>query len=157
VNFQIATSQHKLANASKRDAAAQKTLGIFGALFLPGAFVSVSAFLLMQLVSTNHHQSLFSMTFFNWQSHNANSSSYVSPLFWIYWAVSIPLTILVLGWFFLLERAWAKRIDEDDARVEKDMNLMKYNMQKDMRHRIVPKFDSKEEGNSNVLQRWNSG
>lgn len=51
--------------------------------------------------------SIFSMSMFNWQPGSGSSSvsSYVSNRFWIYWAFSLPLTILVMGgWYW-----WSKQ------------------------------------------------
>ena len=42
------------------------------------------------------------MTFFNWQPGNSNGS-YVSPLFWIYWAVSVPLIVVVMMGYYVLD------------------------------------------------------
>ena len=39
----MAGEQRKLAHASKRDSGAQKTIALLGAIFLPGAYLAVSA------------------------------------------------------------------------------------------------------------------
>jgi hypothetical protein len=58
------------------------------ALFLPCTFVA----------------SVFSMSMFNWQPDPAAGSNYVSDKFWVYWAVSFPLTVFVMtGWY-----VWSK-------------------------------------------------
>lgn len=108
----------KMAAASSRDSAAMKTLAFLTTLFLPGTFIAT----------------VFSTGMFNWHidsesqraaTERANDSqsqannlelpeeSTISNLFWVYWAVSIPLTILVaIGWrvWWSLEK---KRFDRD--------------------------------------------
>ncbi|KAF5504995.1 hypothetical protein CGCS363_v004361 [Colletotrichum siamense] len=79
LNLQIAGDQRQLSNDSKSDSKAMKALSLLGATFLPGTFLA----------------SIFSMTFFDFQE-----GSSLSPKIWIYFALTIPLTVLVLlGWF----------------------------------------------------------
>jgi Mg2+ and Co2+ transporter CorA len=52
LNLEIAGEQRRIAHASKRDSTAMKTISLMGALFLPGTYLA----------------SVFSMTFFNFQS-----------------------------------------------------------------------------------------
>lgn len=63
-----------------------KIIALITAAYLPGTFVAT----------------LFSMGMFSWQSTSgaeATSRSSVSPDFWVYWAVTVPLTIVTLtGW-----------------------------------------------------------
>jgi hypothetical protein len=51
VGIQVAFAQKKLARNTSRDAAAQKTLALLGAIFLPGAYLSVS---LLNLIYSQH-------------------------------------------------------------------------------------------------------
>ena len=63
-----------------------KTLAAVTVVFLPGTFVA----------------SMFSMSMFDWQ---ANEVSQITPRFWIYWAVTLPLTLAtVCAWY-----AWNNR------------------------------------------------
>jgi hypothetical protein len=64
------------------------------------------------------------MTFFNWQSTNSNSL-YVSPLFWVYWAVSIPLTVAVVGSYILWDRKLSMKAHKEDEEIELRMLDMK--------------------------------
>lgn len=67
-----------------------KALALIGVLYLPGTFIS----------------GIFGMTFFNYQpANNSNSADWVmSDKFWIYWVITIPVTIFtVLIWAMLDE------------------------------------------------------
>ncbi|KUI59157.1 hypothetical protein VP1G_06395 [Cytospora mali] len=75
----------RMAVASSRDSSSMKALAVITAIFLPGEFIS----------------SLFGMSIFDWQPES-NGDTVVSYRFWIYWCLTIPLTILIL----VLWRAW---------------------------------------------------
>ena len=68
------------------------------------------------------------MTFFDWQSSKSNDL-YVSPLFWIYWAISIPLTIAVVGAYILWDRRLSMKAHKEDETIEIQMLDMKRNSQ----------------------------
>jgi cytochrome c-type biogenesis protein CcmH/NrfF len=72
------------------------------------------------------------MTFFNWQPANLNGQSHVSPFFWIYWAVSLPLTVLVVGSFLLWERSESRKSEEEDNKTDKEMTAMMLEAQNPM-------------------------
>ncbi|KAM5358672.1 hypothetical protein ACJZ2D_015095 [Fusarium nematophilum] len=80
-NFDIALSSH-------RDASSMKTLAVVTMLFLPGSFVAA----------------IFSTDLFDWQSVESSGSIGVpsTPRFRLYWAVTVPLTVIV----FVLYFAW---------------------------------------------------
>ena len=68
---------------SKRDSTAMKAIAVLTMLILPGTFVAT-----------------FSMTMFDW-----NPSNIVLRFIWMYWLISIPLTLMVmLLWLF-----WSRR------------------------------------------------
>lgn len=72
---------------SKRDSIAMKTIAILGIVFLPGTFVAT----------------LFSINMFDWGGLNSGEtkSLTVSRSIWIYWAITVPLTIVTfLVWMF---------------------------------------------------------
>lgn len=75
----------------KRDSIAMKTIAILGIVFLPGTFVAA----------------LFSSNMFKWGDADSGESSSltVSPSMWIYWAITVPLTVLT----FLLWVFWFRR------------------------------------------------
>lgn len=66
------------------DSVAMKTLALVTAIFLPATFIAT----------------LFSMSMFDWQADS--SSAVLSPEFWIFWVVSVSLSIAVLAawWCF---------------------------------------------------------
>lgn len=77
VNIEIAHEQKKLADANTRDSATMKGISLLGAIFLPGTFLA----------------SVFSTTFFNFETVERDS---VSRKIWIYFAFTIPLTVIVM-------------------------------------------------------------
>jgi hypothetical protein len=119
LNFQMAGEQRKLAHASKRDSTAMKTISLLGAVFLPGAYLA----------------SVFSMTFFNFQG----SGSVDSDQFWIYWAVTLPLTAIIVGIWYVWERAREKKYDKEDTDLEKGSEDMGKNIMATMRKRTMSK------------------
>lgn len=84
-NLLIADSSLTIARESKRDNLSMITIAAITMIFLPGTFVA----------------SFFAMPLLNWQAPKGNTV--VSHRFWVYWAVTVPLTIgtilLWLGWF----------------------------------------------------------
>ncbi|KAI1101173.1 hypothetical protein F4804DRAFT_21221 [Jackrogersella minutella] len=88
----------RMAVASTRDSSSMKALAVITAIFLPGEYIGT----------------LFGVSMFDWQEGTAGDAAVsqdapdnlphpvVMPSFWIYWAFTIPLTmIIVAGW-----RAW---------------------------------------------------
>lgn len=71
-------------------------------LFLPGTFLA----------------SFFAMPLFNWDAET--QAGVVNRRFWIYWVVTIPGTILVLGcwrlWWVWREREFAREERKDGER-----------------------------------------
>ena len=95
-NLQKAKTSTEIAILTKDDSFAMRTIAIMRIIFLPGTFVAVS-------VTVEHtrddakliHQSFFSMSVFNWQA--SGTDPVLSSRFWIYWAVTLPLTLLVFS------------------------------------------------------------
>ncbi|KAM7194451.1 hypothetical protein V8F20_007977 [Naviculisporaceae sp. PSN 640] len=102
----------RMTRAAVLDSSAMKTLALVTAIFLPPTFVAT----------------LFSMTMFDWQASSSSQSASPSsdtsgqiivPQFWIYWAISVPLTIVILlawrvWWHFQkesYERRFQKQVD----------------------------------------------
>ena len=89
----------------KRDSIAMKTIAILGIVFLPGTFVAT----------------LFSIDMFDWGvvDSEETSSLTVSRSMWIYWAITVPLTVLT----FLLWVFWSRRENHKSSK-----RLMIYRM-----------------------------
>ena len=84
VGIQLAEDSRTLAIESKRDSSSMKTIAAVTMAFLPGTFVA----------------SFFAIPMFDWNrpaGHNVNTQT-----FWIYWTVTIPLTIST----FVIWAAW---------------------------------------------------
>ena len=85
-----------IAEATKRDSSAMKTIAIVTMLFLPGAYIAVSLHLHTVGVALWYVSSaLFSMNMFNWQGRG--DGDVVLRYFWVYWAVTVPVTVVVIG------------------------------------------------------------
>ncbi|KAJ4347608.1 hypothetical protein N0V95_005254 [Ascochyta clinopodiicola] len=77
----------------RRDSSAMKTIAILGIVFLPGTFMAT----------------LFSSDMFDWGADDSDvvdaHSLTVSRKMWIYWVITVPLTVLTL----LLWMLWTRR------------------------------------------------
>lgn len=95
VGIAVAQDSRTLASASKEDSTAMKTLAAVTVVFLPGTFVA----------------SFFAMPLFEWNAVGH---------FWVYWAVTVPLTFLTLVVWVLWTRRQARvhRVLERRAREE---------------------------------------
>ena len=91
-----------IALETRRDSAAMKTISVVTIVFLPGTFVAT----------------LFSMDVFHGQSADGTGVR-VASLFWVYWAVTIPLTMLVIASWLL----WSRRYFEKWKGVESIRDL----------------------------------
>lgn len=85
-SMNIAQDSREIANASRHDSSAMKAITILATFFLPGTFIST----------------FFSMELFDWDAPSI--SQVAKPHFWIFWAVTAPLTLitmaLVVKWAF---------------------------------------------------------
>ncbi|KDR76473.1 hypothetical protein GALMADRAFT_225529 [Galerina marginata CBS 339.88] len=98
INLNISQLTSKIAVSSQRDSSAMITMAAVTMFFLPGTFVSViiQSSIWQTLVLIQITQAFFSMVFFNSQTNTAGKTSfYVAPQWWIFPAVTIPLTICV--------------------------------------------------------------
>lgn len=99
-----------IAMDGKRDSIAMKTVAILGIVFLPGTYVAT----------------LLSINMFDWGAadRRETSSLTISPSMWIYWAITIPLTLVTfLVWMFWSRREHFKSskrlmIDRTNAPIE---------------------------------------
>ncbi|GIZ49970.1 hypothetical protein CKM354_001298500 [Cercospora kikuchii] len=93
------TAQHtslssaRISEAARVDSNATKTISILGLVFLPGTFISA----------------IFSMSFFNYSLGNDDQPGqwHVSDKIWMFWASAIPVTISVIGVWWLWQRSLA--------------------------------------------------
>ncbi|KAF3392226.1 hypothetical protein DPV78_010604 [Talaromyces pinophilus] len=96
----------KLASIARRDNATMKALALIGVLYLPGTFIS----------------GIFGMSFFNYNPPNNNSAEWMmSDKFWIYWAITIPVTIFTV-------MLWAM-LDETVEMYKKSIKKVKFALQ----------------------------
>ncbi|MCJ1371249.1 hypothetical protein MMC20_002464 [Loxospora ochrophaea] len=78
-NLEVAADSRSIAQASKHDSSAMRSIAVLTMVFLPGTAVAT----------------IFSMPFFQVQN-GQGQSGLVANQFWIYWAVTVPLTFVVL-------------------------------------------------------------
>ncbi|KXX76320.1 hypothetical protein MMYC01_205332 [Madurella mycetomatis] len=123
LSLRMAVDQMRLANTSKRDSEAVKGISLIGAIFLPGTFLS----------------SIFSTTFFDFQA-GPTFSSVISPRFWLYWAVGIPFTLLVVGLYFMWEQRRARQYAMEDRDTEMALENLEAVIISQMRKRTLGKL-----------------
>jgi hypothetical protein len=92
---------------SQRDTSAMKTVAIVTMVFLPGTFVA----------------SFFAMPTLNWDA--ATYNRIVSPRFWIYWIVTVPLTLLV----FVIWWARQKFKERNERKANEERAVLKQDTQ----------------------------
>lgn len=138
LNFQMAGEQRKLAHAAKRDSTAMKTISLLGAVFFPGAYLA----------------SVFSMTFFNFQE----GARTVSDQFWIYWIVTVPITVIVVTGWWVWERRRERMYEEEDRDLERGSEGMEREIMANMRRRTLSKVSTWDSGvNKGSLGRGTMG
>ncbi|KAL7928001.1 hypothetical protein ACQKWADRAFT_278458 [Trichoderma austrokoningii] len=123
LNLEIAGEQRRIAHASKRDSTAMKTISLMGALFLPGTYLA----------------SVFSMTFFNFQS---GADPVISNWLWVYFIITVPLTVLIVGSWIWYDRRKEARYADDDKELEGDIEQMEVSIMKSLRRRTMSKANT---------------
>ncbi|KAL8894251.1 MAG: hypothetical protein Q9192_004482 [Flavoplaca navasiana] len=101
-NIAIADASRRIAFETRRDSDAMKTIAALTMIFLPGTFVAT----------------LFGMVFFTVDT-SSGSRFQVNPLWWIYLAVTIPLTIITIG----LWRGWLTLVRKSRIQDEEKVGL----------------------------------
>lgn len=123
----MAGEQRRLAHAAKRDSNSMKTLSLLGAIFLPATYLA----------------SLFSMTFFNFQDQNPPESEepagVVSPLLWVYFVVTIPLTAAIVMFWRWWDKRRERKYAEEDVAIELGIDEMERRIMAQMRKRTMSK------------------
>ncbi|ROT38544.1 hypothetical protein SODALDRAFT_333143 [Sodiomyces alkalinus F11] len=123
IQFQMAGEQRRLAHASKRDSTAMKMISLLGVLFLPGTFLS----------------SVFSMTFFDFEP---GAEPMVSTQLWVYFAITVPLTVIILFGWLQFDRKKEEKFREQDADLEKNIEHMEADIMAMMRKRTMSKANT---------------
>ncbi|TQW10350.1 Magnesium transport protein CorA, transmembrane region [Cordyceps javanica] len=120
LNLEIAGEQRRIAHASKRDSTAMKMISLLGTLFLPGTFLA----------------SVFSMTFFNFQS---NADPVISDKLWVFFLLTIPITAAIVGVWIWYDRRKEAQYARDDEDLEKDITKMEHDIMLNLRKRTMSK------------------
>jgi hypothetical protein len=148
LGLQMAAEQRRLAHAAKRDSTSMKMLSLMGAIFLPATFIA----------------GIFSMAFFDFipdtpdeggggggggggEDPNGGGGGGgaahwqpVSPLIWIYFVITAPLTVAIV----LLWRWWDRRREakyaKEDADIEAGIDKMEAQIMATMRKRTLSKM-----------------
>jgi Mg2+ and Co2+ transporter CorA len=123
LNLKIAGEQRRIANASKRDSTAMKTLSLMGALFLPGSFFA----------------SVFGMSFFNFEE---GSNIIVSAELWIFFAVTVPITALIIAAWMWFDRRREAQYARDDVDLERSIDEMEKDIMVHLRKRTMSKANT---------------
>ncbi|UNI20825.1 hypothetical protein JDV02_006877 [Purpureocillium takamizusanense] len=87
-NLALAQDTHAIAYHSYRDSSSMKTLAVVTMFFLPGSFISA----------------LFSTACFDWEAadkHGTDIGVRPTSQFRLYWAITIPLTLMTFTLYFL--------------------------------------------------------
>ncbi|KAH7138860.1 hypothetical protein B0J11DRAFT_574805 [Dendryphion nanum] len=85
----------ELGAISRKDSTNMRSIAVVGLLYLPGTFIS----------------GLFGMNFFDFDASAEKESWRVSDKFWLYWAITIPVTALtVMIWVVFFHAKALKRI-----------------------------------------------
>jgi hypothetical protein len=92
----IARDSKTLAEESKRDSTSMTTIAVVTMTFLPGTFAAVWFPIPTQMLIVFEHfadafWSLFSLSMFQWNA--TSGKDVVNNRFWIYWIVTVPLTL----------------------------------------------------------------
>ncbi|KAH9844576.1 hypothetical protein Tdes44962_MAKER07273 [Teratosphaeria destructans] len=106
LNLEMAAATAQVAEETRVDSAAMKTIAVLTLTFLPGTFVA----------------SFFSIQMFQWDIPDGSS---VSPYLWVYFVVTIPLTIVVyllwVWWFKHSQRNYKKNHDASVMKFEQEL------------------------------------
>ncbi|KAK5118893.1 hypothetical protein LTR62_000104 [Meristemomyces frigidus] len=129
LNLEMAAATAQVAEETRQDSAAMKTIAVLGLTFLPGTAVAVSV---IPPDHTGHHefnslclQSFFSMTMFQWPFKQQDDLA--SPYVYVYFAVTIPLTLVVYAawvWWFRVSQARHKTAHEEGVvKFERELKM----------------------------------
>ncbi|OJJ50609.1 hypothetical protein ASPZODRAFT_126502 [Penicilliopsis zonata CBS 506.65] len=92
----------EIGHAAQSDSAAMKTIAVLTLIFLPATFVSA----------------IFSTSFFNFDAGSGDWG--MSDKFWMFWAVSIPITLVTVAMWLLWHKFFPQKlIGEEDLRARR--------------------------------------
>ena len=118
--MKIAESSGEIAIAAKKDSSAMMGIALLTMIFLPATFTAVRSTSLSPSPSVSRSimasgdsytltdpppQSLFAMPLFQWDAPESNEI--LSPRFWVFWAVTLPVMAVVICVHF----AWIWRVE----------------------------------------------
>lgn len=107
----LAADAKKLSETMRVDSSTMKSISIVTMIFLPGTAIAVrqpTTLTLLECQDINGIQSIFSMgSFF---STSPNGDLIISKQFWVYWLLTIPITISVFGFWWFWTGTETKRI-----------------------------------------------
>ncbi|KAH0558359.1 hypothetical protein GP486_004982 [Trichoglossum hirsutum] len=111
VNISVARDSRWIASVSRRDSSAMKTIAVLTLIFLPGTVIA----------------SIFSSNMFDFRSADG---PVVSSKFWVYWAVTLPLTVgVLLVWIVWYYWSSAKQ-KKQDRDLEESMGALEWRQSK---------------------------
>lgn len=136
----MAAEQRRLAHAAKRDSTSMKVLSLLGTIFLPATYLA----------------SVFGMAFFNFVPDGDGDVDIgigggwrpVSPLLWIYFAITVPLTVAVVVAWWWWDRRRESRYAREDADIEAGIERMEAQIMATMRERTMSKVRTWDAGKS---------
>ncbi|KAH9985102.1 hypothetical protein F4779DRAFT_629972 [Xylariaceae sp. FL0662B] len=119
---EMLTEQRRLAQASMKDNSATKRLSLLGATFLPGTFLA----------------SLFSMVFFDVKDADAGElgNLVVSPQLWVYFVITIPLTVIIVATLRFWDRRQEMRKEEREEELGTGVEELENDIITSLRRRI---------------------
>ncbi|KAK3375181.1 hypothetical protein B0H63DRAFT_269835 [Podospora didyma] len=156
LGLQMAGEQRRLAHASKRDSTSMKTLSLLGAIFLPATYLasvfSMTFFNFQNGLSDSGGSSSGGGQSVSSSSLNSTTSSsstpdqqdaalpVVAPTLWVYFAISIPLTLLIVLTWRWWDRRRENRYAKEDADIELGIEKMEAQIMATMRKRTMSKM-----------------
>jgi Mg2+ and Co2+ transporter CorA len=109
LNIEIAKATAQVAEETRQDSAAMKTIAVLTLTFLPATAVA----------------SFFSMNTFNW--FPGPGEVLCSPYIWIFFVVTIPLTLLVyaawIWWFKISQKHYQTRHEKGLEEIEEKLRF----------------------------------
>ncbi|EPE24726.1 hypothetical protein GLAREA_08579 [Glarea lozoyensis ATCC 20868] len=120
LNFEIAGDQKRLAWAARRDSSSMKGLSLLATILLPSTYLS----------------SIFSTTFFNFQGA-PDTTTVNSPQFWIYWAVTIPTTLIIVGLWIIWEQRKRRKDTKEEIAMKEKVKRLEAEIMMEMRSRSL--------------------